>query len=57
MVTEFAFRLSIKTTGKYHSAKGNAVETVGNLTGSTTWQQSGKEEHARGEAEYKAAQI
>ncbi|KAI0070436.1 hypothetical protein K474DRAFT_1713337 [Panus rudis PR-1116 ss-1] len=46
-----------KTTGQYHSTKGNAVEAVGNLTGSTSWQQSGKEEHARGEAEYKAAQV
>ena len=27
------------------------------MTGSTEWQQSGKEEHARGEAEYKAAQV
>ncbi|KAG6875190.1 hypothetical protein C0992_004837, partial [Termitomyces sp. T32_za158] len=30
---------------------------VGNLTGSASWQQSGKEEHAKGEAEYKAAQA
>jgi uncharacterized protein YjbJ (UPF0337 family) len=27
------------------------------LTGSTSWQQAGKEEHAKGEAEYKAAQA
>lgn len=27
------------------------------MTGATTWQQSGKEEHAQGEAEYKAAQA
>ncbi len=33
------------------------VETIGNLTGSTSWEQSGKEEHAAGEGEYKAAQA
>lgn len=27
------------------------------MTGSTSWQQAGKEEHAKGEAEYKAAQA
>jgi uncharacterized protein YjbJ (UPF0337 family) len=27
------------------------------VTGATTWQQSGKEEHAAGEAEYNAAQA
>ena len=37
--------------------KGTAVETIGNLTGAQSWQQSGKEEHAQGEAEYKAAQA
>ena len=30
---------------------------VGNLTGAESWQRSGKEEHAQGEAEYKAAQA
>ena len=37
--------------------KGNVVETIGNLTGAESWQQSGKEEHAQGEAEYNAAQA
>ncbi|KAF9269455.1 mismatched base pair and cruciform DNA recognition protein [Marasmius fiardii PR-910] len=46
-----------KTSGQYHSLKGNVVETIGNLSGSQPWQQSGKEEHASGEAEYKAAQA
>jgi uncharacterized protein YjbJ (UPF0337 family) len=37
--------------------KGTAVETIGNLTGAESWQRSGKEEHASGEAEYDAARA
>jgi len=37
-----------KTSGQFHSVKGNAVEAVGNLTGAESWQTSGKEEHAAG---------
>ncbi|PVF98497.1 hypothetical protein CPB86DRAFT_814712 [Serendipita vermifera] len=46
-----------KVSGNFHSVKGTAVEAVGNLTGSTSWQQSGQQEHAAGEAEIKAAQA
>jgi len=46
-----------KTSGQYHSVKGNAVEAIGNLTGAQSWTQSGKEEHAAGETEYKASQA
>ncbi|KIL63442.1 hypothetical protein M378DRAFT_179264 [Amanita muscaria Koide BX008] len=46
-----------KTSGQYHSVKGTVVEAVGNMTGSDSWQQSGKEEHSKGEAETKAAQA
>ncbi|KAJ7153082.1 mismatched base pair and cruciform DNA recognition protein [Mycena crocata] len=47
-----------KSTGQYHSTtKGTAEETIGNLTGATSWRQSGKEEHSSGEEEYKAAQA
>ncbi|KIM83560.1 hypothetical protein PILCRDRAFT_819196 [Piloderma croceum F 1598] len=46
-----------KATGQYHSLKGTVVEAVGDVSGSTSWKNSGKEEHAAGEAEYNAAQA
>ncbi|KAF7327417.1 putative Hmp1-mismatch base pair and cruciform DNA recognition protein [Mycena kentingensis (nom. inval.)] len=46
-----------QTTGQFHSVKGNVVESIGNMTGATSWQQSGKEEHAAGETEYHAAKT
>jgi len=46
-----------KTTGQFHSVKGTINETIGNLTGSQDWQQSGRSEHAKGEAEYNAARA
>ncbi|KAH9856260.1 hypothetical protein C2E23DRAFT_866283 [Lenzites betulinus] len=46
-----------KTTGQWHSLKGTANETIGNLTGSQSWAQSGQREHAAGETEYNAAQA
>jgi uncharacterized protein YjbJ (UPF0337 family) len=33
------------------------MEAIGQATGATSYQQSGKEEHAAGEAEYNAAQA
>ncbi|KAF8888625.1 mismatched base pair and cruciform DNA recognition protein [Infundibulicybe gibba] len=46
-----------KTSGQFHSTKGTAVEAIGNMTGATSWQNSGREEHAQGEAEYNAARA
>lgn len=49
--------LCSQTSGQFHSVKGTVVETIGNVTGATSWQQSGREEHAAGEAEYDAARA
>lgn len=43
--------------GQYNSVKGTVVEAIGNATGSTEWQTSGKQTHAEGEGEQKAAQA
>ncbi|KAJ7167086.1 hypothetical protein C8R46DRAFT_1219464 [Mycena filopes] len=46
-----------QASGQIHSVKGTVVETVGNATGLDSWKTSGKEKHAEGEAEVKAAQT
>ncbi|KAI0030416.1 mismatched base pair and cruciform DNA recognition protein [Vararia minispora EC-137] len=48
---------SSKSSGQYHSVKGTVVEAVGNATGLESWQTSGRDEHASGEAEITAAQA
>ncbi|THH20781.1 hypothetical protein EW146_g629 [Bondarzewia mesenterica] len=45
------------STKKQNFGNSPRMAQIGNLTGAQSWQQSGKEEHARGEAEYKAAQA
>ncbi|KAF7357285.1 hypothetical protein MSAN_01323900 [Mycena sanguinolenta] len=46
-----------KIAGQYHSVKGTLVEMVGHLTGATSWQKSGRDEHMAGEAEIQAAEA
>ncbi|KAJ3716661.1 hypothetical protein C8R42DRAFT_725103 [Lentinula raphanica] len=46
-----------KANGQYNSMMGTAKEFIGNTTGAESWTQAGKDQHAQGEAEYKAAQA
>jgi len=46
-----------KTAGQYHSVKGTLVEMIGHMTGATSWQKSGRDEHMAGEAEIQAAEV
>ncbi|KAJ7480614.1 mismatched base pair and cruciform DNA recognition protein [Mycena latifolia] len=46
-----------KMAGQYHSVKGTLVEMIGHMTGATSWQSSGREEHMAGEAEIQAAEA
>ncbi|GAC93329.1 hypothetical protein PHSY_000894 [Pseudozyma hubeiensis SY62] len=47
----------VEAKGNYNSVAGTVKETIGNLTGSTDWQTTGKEQHAKGESEIKAAEA
>lgn len=49
--------LLLSFSGNLKSVSGQVQEQIGNLTGATSWQQSGKQQHAEGEAELKAAQA
>ncbi|KAJ3875696.1 mismatched base pair and cruciform DNA recognition protein [Lentinula edodes] len=46
-----------KTNAQLNSTIGTAKEVFGNTIGGDSWIQAGKEQHARGEAEYNAAQA
>ncbi|TFK65894.1 hypothetical protein BDN72DRAFT_845005 [Pluteus cervinus] len=44
-----------KLAGHFHSTKGSAAETLGNIAGSTNLQQSGQQERTQGQSELGAA--
>ncbi|KAJ3726512.1 mismatched base pair and cruciform DNA recognition protein [Lentinula guzmanii] len=46
-----------KANGQYNSMMGTTKEFIGNVTGADSWTQDGKDQHAKGEAEYNAAQA
>ncbi|KAK0480756.1 mismatched base pair and cruciform DNA recognition protein [Armillaria novae-zelandiae] len=46
-----------KSPGRYHTMKGNIIETVGKLTGSKGLQQSGAEERRGKDTEYDVARA
>ncbi|KAK0496094.1 mismatched base pair and cruciform DNA recognition protein [Armillaria luteobubalina] len=46
-----------KSAGRYHSMKGNIVETAGKLTGSKSLQRSGAEERRGKDTEYNAVRA
>ncbi|KAH8917315.1 hypothetical protein BT69DRAFT_1248954 [Atractiella rhizophila] len=46
-----------KSNANWNSTVGSAKETFGNMTGASSWEQSGAEQRSRGDAEYKAAQA
>ena len=49
--------LALSAPRNYNSVAGTVKETIGNALGSTEWQKAGKEQHAKGEGEIKAAQA
>ncbi|CAK5270366.1 unnamed protein product [Mycena citricolor] len=46
-----------KAWGQFHSVKGTLIEMIGHMMGATSWQESGREEHLRGEGEVQAAEA
>jgi uncharacterized protein YjbJ (UPF0337 family) len=46
-----------KTSGQFHSLKGAVVETIGDMAGSKSWADSGRQEHTAGETEYNTARA
>jgi uncharacterized protein YjbJ (UPF0337 family) len=49
--------LVVSSNNPHQSAKGTAVEALGNLTGAQDWVNTGRKEHTAGEAETKAAEA